>query len=215
MKHDLAYEGKVQVALGRMKEEYVPLFVPWVNWRIGVEGTLLRPPYSLESGIEFVRGLEKSKGVDEAFAVLVRTNGRKKRTYRYVGHMGIHGIKWPDGFGSTGSVIGDRSAQGRGVGTEAKLLLMYHAFMILGLRKLTSSVKIFNLQSAGHLIKCGYKSCGRFRRHHLHEGAHIDELLFEAFREDWEPIWKEYQRTSVLPKLTNEQRENLIALTSS
>ncbi len=39
MKHVITYEGKVQVALGLMQEEYVSLFLPWVNRRIGIGGT--------------------------------------------------------------------------------------------------------------------------------------------------------------------------------
>jgi hypothetical protein len=52
MKHVIAYEGKVGTALALMQEQYVPLFLPWVNWRIGVEGTLQRPPYSAALGVE-------------------------------------------------------------------------------------------------------------------------------------------------------------------
>ena len=206
MKHTIAYEGKVGVALALMQEQYVPLFMPWVNWRIGVEGTLQRPPYSLAMGVEWVRELDKSKGQHEVFAILSRTLKGRKTSYEYVGHMGMHHVQWPHGCASTGSLIGAKGAQGRGLGTEAKLLILYHAFMILGLRKLTSTVKAFNAPSMAHLIKCGYRPVGRYHQHHLHEGAFVDEILFEVFRDDWEPIWQRYQETAALPRLTNAQR---------
>lgn len=208
MKHTIAYEGKVGVALALMQEAYVPLFMPWVNWRIGVEGTLQRPPYSHAMGVEWVQSLDKTKGQNEVFAILSRTTKTEseERSYEYVGHMGIHRVEWPHGCGTTGSLIGAQGAQGRGLGTEAKLLILYHAFMILGLRKLTSTVKAFNAPSMAHLIKCGYKPVGRYRKHHLHEGAFVDETLFEVFRDDWEPVWQQYQDTATLPKLTDEQR---------
>ncbi len=72
MKHTIAYRGKGLVALGLMSEEYVPLFVPWMNWRIGIEGTSQRPPYSEAQGVEWVRGLDKSKGTNEVFAILTQ-----------------------------------------------------------------------------------------------------------------------------------------------
>jgi RimJ/RimL family protein N-acetyltransferase len=206
MKHVICYEGKVGVALGLMQEAYVPLFLPWINWRIGIEGTLQRPPYSLAQGIDWVRGFDKTKGSNEVFAVLQRVPSKKKLAFRYVGHMGIHNVQWPHGFATTGSIIGSTTAQGKGLGTEAKLLLLYHAFMILGVQKIISNVKAFNAQSAGHLLKCGYKPVGRYRRHHLHEGQRVDEILFEVFREDWEPIWQAYQANGTLPKLSGEQR---------
>lgn len=200
--HTVSYEGKVRVALGLMHPGYVKLFLPWINRRVGIEGTLQRPPYSYASGVDWVRGLDKSKGEKEVFAVLLRAG----TSYQYVGHMGIHGITWPHGFATTGSMIGADGAQGRGLGTEAKLLLLYHAFMVLGLRKLVSTVKAFNAQSAGHLMKCGYKPVGRYKQHHFHEGAYVDEVVFEVFRDDWEPIWEKYQTTASLPSLTSEQR---------
>jgi RimJ/RimL family protein N-acetyltransferase len=209
MKHIIAYEGKVGVALALMQEAYVPLFLPWVNWRIGVEGTLQRPPYSLAQGIEWVQSLDKTKGTHEVLAVLRKKTANNKPTYEYVGHMGIHHVQWPDGIAKTGSLIGAAGAQGKGLGTESKLLILYHAFMILGVRKINSDVKAFNAQSAGHLLKCGYKVVGRNRRHNLHEGKYVDQINFEIFREDWEPIWDAYQKNATLPKLTSQQREFL------
>jgi len=213
MKHVIAYEGKSRTALALMQEQYVPLFLPWLNWRIGIEGTLQRPPHSLAQGIEWVRGKDKSKGTDEVFAILERTAAGKKKSYRYVGHTGIHGLAWPDGNAKTGSIIGARGARGKGIGTEAKLMLLYHAFMVMGVRKLTSEVKIFNARSAGHLMKCGYRYVGTYRQHHFHEGHHINEMIFEVFREDWEPIWHAYQKSGELPQLTDAQRSELTALT--
>lgn len=205
MKHIIVYEGLVHISLGLVQGEYIRLYLPWVNKRIDVEGTTLRPPYSLQSGIEWVRSLDKEKGKNEVFAILLHTKSDARKAYRYIGHMGVHDIQWPAGIGVTGSVIGAPNGRGRGRGTEAKLLLMYHSFMVLGLRKLTSSVKAFNGNSLGHLLKCGYKPVGRFTAQILHEGTFVDEILLEVFREDWEHIWNGYQKTKTLPKLTDEQ----------
>lgn len=208
MEHIIAYEGKGKVALGLMQEEYVPIFLPWINKRVGIEGTLLQPPYSYAGGIEWVRELEKSKGKEEVFAVLLRKPGNKTQNYHYVGHMGLHNIRWSSGFATAGSIIGP-GHQGQGIGTEAMLLLLYHAFMVLGLRKVVGDVKAFNTSSMAHLVKTGYKIIGRYREHYFHEGAFIDEVIFEAFRKDWEPIWDQYQKTKKIPKLTAKQRTTI------
>lgn len=191
-----------------MQEEYMQEYLPWPNLRVGVEGTLQRPPYSLATGVEWVRGLDAKKGKDEVFAILEKTTKEsfKKGRYRYIGHTGVHGITWPDGVAKTGSVIGLAHAQGRGYGTEAKLLLQHHAFHVLGLRKLRSQVKGWNAASLGHLIKCGYRIVGRHRREVFHEGNFVDLIMLEVFREEWEPIWAHYQKAYALPSLTDEQR---------
>lgn len=209
MKHIIVYEGKNGVSLGLLQEEYAPLFVPWANCRVDVEGTYIRGPYWPENFVEWVRTLQKKKGEDEVFAVLLKTGITRRPSYQYVGHTGIHRIQWPAGHGTTGSIIGQRSAQGRGVGTEAKLLLLYHAFRVLNLRKVLSGVKSFNARSAGHLLKCGYSIVGRYRKHIPHNGTFVDDILFEVFPEDWEPIWARYQKTGELPRLTDEQRQSL------
>lgn len=202
----LNYQGHVGASLGPMSQAYVPTFVSWINWRIGIEGTLQRPPYSLKMGKDWVENLANEKGKHEVFAVLAHEkNGRR----RYVGHMGIHNINKDHGFATSGSMIGAKGAQGRGIGTEAKLLILYHAFMVIGLRKVCSTVKAWNGQSMGHLLKCGYQVCGRHRKHHFHEGAFGDEILLEVFREEWEPIWNAYQKTKMLPKLSSEQRKRI------
>lgn len=206
MKDIIAYEGMGSIALGLMIEEYVPIYIPWINERSSIRGTTQRPPYSAVMGVEWVRGLDNKRGKEEVFAVLIKQK-TKKPMYRYVGHIGVHGIVWPHGFGTVGTMIGDKSAQGVGCGTEAMLLMLYHAFMILGLRKLTTMVKAYNAPSMGHLLKCGYQSVGRFKRHHLHEGGFVDEVLFEVFRDEWEQVWRKYQETSLPPRLSNEQKQ--------
>lgn len=207
MEHYIAYEGKTgNMALAQMQEDYVPFFVPGINRRIGVEGTMQRPPYSLEMGREWVRGLDKRKGQDEVFAILLRDSDANGG-WRYVGHTGIHSIKWPTGIGTTGSMIFEADGRGKGHGTEAKLLLLYHSFYILGLRKIKSRVKDWNAPSLGHLLKCGYAIYGRDKQEELHEGEFVDEILLAVFREDFGPIWQAYQRTSTLPRLTDGQRK--------
>lgn len=215
MTHIIAYEGHVAVALGLMQEEYVPLYTPWINRRTDIEGTLLRPPYSIEQGNEWVRGLVKTIGKTEVFAVLLREDSNGQQSYRYIGHTGLHDIRWPEGTGSTGSVIGAEDARGKRYGTEAKLLLLYHAFYICGLRKVSSGVKAFNAQSLGHLLKCGYRIIGRQKAHIFHNGLFVDDILLEVFREEWEPIWYRYQETKTLPTLTSAQRSLVHSETTS
>ena|SRR3989344_56592 len=205
MDHFIAYEGKQNIALAQMREEYVSEFVPWINRRKGIEGTLQRPPYSLEMGREWVRDHDKNKGKSESFAIL-RKDPKTNGGWCYVGHTGLHGIKWPDARATSGSMIIDAKSRGEGCGTEAKLLLLYHAFYVLGLRKVHSAVKAWNAASLGHLLKCGYQIIGQRKKEVFHEGEYVDEFLLEVFRVEWEPVWQEYQSSGELPRLTQEQR---------
>lgn len=215
MDHILTYHGLVGVSLGLLQPEYGPDFLPWANAREAIKGTLQRPPYYPENWDGFLDHIAKSKGKHEVFAVLKHIGSEEKPAYEYIGHMGVHNIKWPDGIGATGSILGGKNARGNGLGTEAKLLLLYHCFYVLGLRKVVSTVKAFNGNSLGHLLKCGYKICGRHTKHIFHEGDFVDEILLELHREDFEPIWRKYKETKKLPRLTATQRKRVKKETES
>lgn len=204
--HIICYEGKRHVSLAVLQEAYIPIFMEWINLRDSVKGTHQRPPYTESMGREWIETQGKQRGKHEVFAVIVH-DGTSRKNDRYIGNTGVHDMFWPSGAAITGSMLGDPTAQGKGYGTEAKLLLQHHAFHVLGLRKLTSSVMGWNAQSLGHLVKTGYKICGRHRRHYFCDGRLYDQILLEVFRKDWEPIWERYWQTGDLPKLTDEERE--------
>lgn len=206
--HIIVYEGII-MSLALMQRRYGPEYVPWPNRRTAINGTLQRPPYYPEDFDEWIERLRKSKGVHEVFAVLAHADKKSGRKYRYLGHAGIHDVEWPSGHATTGSVLGADNAREKGYGTEAKLWMQYHAFNVLGLRKLLSEVKAFNAPSLGHLLKCGYKIIGRRKLHDFHEGAYVDVIVLECFREDWEPIWERYRASGTLPKLTTMQRKRV------
>lgn len=203
--HIISYSGVVKTVLGVLQLEYGSEFLPWPNKLIGIEGTLQRPPYTWGMWREFVEGLDKSKGKNEVFAVLALEAKGEERSYRYIGHTGLHGIDHQHKFATTGSILGPLG-QNKGHGTEAKLLTQEHGYCTLGLRKLTSTVKAWNARSLAHLLKTGYRIVGRYKQHHFHDGAYVDEILLECFREDWEPIWERYKKTKELPTLTQKQR---------
>lgn len=209
MQHYIAYEGNA-VALAALQDDYVPFIARAINRRVGLEGTMQRGPYDPALGKEWIERLRRSRGTDEVFAVLKKVDGN----WIYSGNTGIHAITWPNGTGTTGSMIFDQEHRGAGEGTEAKLLLLYHAFRVLGLRKIRSTVKAFNAPSLGHLLKCGYQIVGRYRQECFHEGSYVDEILLEVFPEDWEPIWSAYQDGN-LPRLSDEQRVRISDIAGS
>ncbi len=208
--HYIAYAGKVAVSLGAIKKEYVPLMMRHINDPTVTAGVLMRPPITLEAEQAWFEENSKRNELNQVFAVLCKGKEETPEpSYMFLGVMGLHKITWPDGVGTTGSILYQKELHGKGYGTEAKLLLLYHAFYIKGLRKVSSEVKAFNGNSWGHLLKCGYREVGRKKRHHFHLGGYVDDVLFEVFREDFEPIWEAYQQTGVLPKMAPEMRVSI------
>ena len=213
MEHVIAYEGLVSVSLGLVQKEYGSLYVPVANRRTGIEGTMQRAPYSFDDFEAFLKHLQESKGKQESFALLRFEERSGTREYSYIGHTSIGEIKWPHAVGTTGTVMSDVGSQGKGHGTEAKLLLQYHAFRILGLRNLCSKVKSWNGRSLGHLLKCGYRIVGQYEKTVFDDGKYVDEVLLQCGRDAWEQVWEVYQQTRTLPTLNDEQRAQIKHIT--
>ncbi len=197
--------GRVQ--LGAMKREYLDKFIPWANNLETTAGLRLSAPITYEAEVEWYESLPKAHN-REVFAILVKDDPVDSE-YQYVGHTGLHNIHFPSAHATSGTIIGDPKARGRGIGKIAKLLLLQHAFRYTGLRKVVSDVKSFNLASIGHLVACGYKVVGVQRDHFFHEGAFVDKVLLEVHRADFEPIWEKYKRTGKVPTLSDKQRKRI------
>ncbi len=102
-----------------------------------------------------------------------------------VGTTGIREIDWKNGFGTTGTLIGDRSVWGQGVGSEAMQLRARYAFVQMPLRKLKSSYFDGNVASGKAQAAAGYREVGRHRADRFVDGRWVDEILTEVLREDW------------------------------
>lgn len=210
-KHYVVYTSPNRlVALGAMKREYIELLMPWLNDPVVTAGVMLTPPVRLEDELAWYDRLGERR--DEIFAILSRTSVEDE--FEYVGHTGLHRITWPEARATTGTIIGHPGARGRGVGKEAKMLLLHHAFQRVGLRKVMSEVKAFNLPSIGHLVACGYEVVGVRKKHDFHEGRFVDQVLLEVHREAFELLWRDYRDSKRAPSLTKKQRARIQKLYS-
>ena len=105
---------------------------------------------------------------------------------RLVGATGIHAIDWKNGHGTTGTVIGDKTAWGKGLARELMQLRAEYAFQQLPLRKLKSGYLEGNEASARAQRSAGYKEVGRWHGDHFVDGKWVDHVMTELLREDWE-----------------------------
>jgi RimJ/RimL family protein N-acetyltransferase len=109
-----------------------------------------------------------------------------KKGNRLIGTVGLHAIDWIHRRGMTGSFIGPRALRGRGLGTEAKTLLIDHAFADLGMESIWSFVVADNVASLRALEKQGYQRNGIFRHSALVDGQWKDCIYFDLLRSEWE-----------------------------
>ena len=151
-----------------------------ITWFEDMEVTrflLLRNPPGIEAEKEWLDKMAKEPND----VVWVIEHGRKA-----VGTTAIHAINWREGWGTTGTVIGDKSVWGKGLGRELMQLRARYAFTQLPLRKLKSAYLEGNDASAKAQAAAGYREVGRYRKDMFVDGRWRDHILTEVLREEWE-----------------------------
>jgi diamine N-acetyltransferase len=113
---------------------------------------------------------------------------------KLIGSTGIFRINWQHRFAHTGTIIGDPEQRNKGFGSDAKMHLLNYAFNTLNLNRMVTEAFEFNESSLRYSLKCGYKVEGRLRRQYFKEGRYIDAIQLGVLREEWLPLWEEYNR---------------------
>lgn len=116
-----------------------------------------------------------------------------KENEEYIGNVYLNDINWRNRSASSGKIIGEKKYRGKGLGTEATLLLLYHAFIELGLQRIESRQLTDNIASIRSLEKCGYKHEGVLRRAVYKNGKYRDINVMSILREEFEPFLDQYK----------------------
>lgn len=103
-----------------------------------------------------------------------------------IGMVSIRHIDLVNGTAETGSGLFSADHRGKGIGTEAKHLLLRYGFEVLGLHAISSSVFSANTRSAAALRKQGYRLAGRLTADVHRRGRYMDTLMFDVLRHEWE-----------------------------
>lgn len=169
----------IQGKLARLRPPRPEDAAAMITWFENMEVTRFlarRHPPSLEMEKEWMETMARS--ADDVVWVIEHKD-------RLVGSTAIHQIDWANGHGTTGTMIGDRSVWGQGVGQEVMRLRASYAFTQLPLRKLKSAYYDGNAASGRAQEAAGYREVGRHRADHWIDGEWRDEILTELMREDW------------------------------
>jgi len=140
-----------------------------------------RVPTSVMAFETWIRGLSGT-ATPEAVAFAICKPG----VDRCLGTVMIRHIDWINRTGETGTGLLSAEDRGKGIGTEAKHLLLEYAFNDLRLHVLTAMVFSGNARSAAALAKQGYRLAGRLTADVQRGGTFHDTLVFDITRQDWE-----------------------------
>lgn len=164
-----------------------PNYYRWLNDREVTRFLLQHMPLPLpveQAWMKRVTDTEQHEHLH--FAIVLREGDR------HVGAISIRQINWISRTASSGIVIGERSEWKKGIGLEAALLVLRFAFTGINLRKVHSAAMADNDGSVRLHRACGFKEIGRRRAQHFCDGRYQDEILFEIFAEEFDPVWERH-----------------------
>mgnify|MGYP001562059404 CR=1 FL=1 len=140
---------------------------------------------------EWFQNLPKRKDKNRVCSIVL------KETHEVIGVIGLHDIDWINRTATTGTFIGKEELLGKGLGTEAKMLWLKHAFQTLNLRQIYSRAYAFNGRSISYSLKCGYKEIARYPDAVFRNGKYHDMIHLLVTREMWEPLWQKFEEKHV------------------
>lgn len=103
-----------------------------------------------------------------------------------VGSIGLHHIDWIHRRGDISIVVGETSAQRRGVASEAIGLIVAHAFEKLNLHKVTAGMWVTNEGSRKAFERNGFALEATLRESFWHTERYVDEWRLGLLRSDWQ-----------------------------
>lgn len=128
---------------------------------------------------EWIETLGKSEK-DIVFGIVVKDENR------LIGTTGLHRIDSIARKAEFGIVIGDRTRQGMGYGTEAARLAVQYGFAVLNLNRIALSVFAGNIRAIFAYQKAGFVHEGTLRQAAFVNGAYEDVHRFAILRKEWE-----------------------------
>ena len=136
-------------------------------------------PTSVAAEEAFIAGTNANP-MEVQLAIVVR------ETDRLIGVAGLEKTDVRHRHTMFGIGIGDKTAWGKGYGTETTRLLAAHAFETLNLNRVWLSVYEYNPRGIRAYEKAGFRVEGRLRQDCYRDGRYWDTILMALLREDWE-----------------------------
>jgi RimJ/RimL family protein N-acetyltransferase len=181
----LPLEGKV-VLLEPLRREHTPLL-----WKAAKDhlGDIFRwIPYAMRTAEDFQNGVDKilqeqAQGLSVAFAIIERGSGRVIGSTRFM-NMDLANRRV-----EIGSTWIAPDWQRTAVNTEAKYLMLCHAFERWGCLRVELKTDSLNQKSRNAILRLGAKEEGTLRQHMVTwDGRRRDSVYFSILDTEWPEV---------------------------
>ncbi len=191
---DIYLEGKTIYLRSMKSEDFGETMVRWVNdrevTRYLYRGTF---PGNLQAFQDEFAAL-KNNTTDVQLAICLKENSQ------YIGVTGLHGINWIARHGEFRILIGEKTAWGKGAGTEAAQLMTSYGLEILNLNKVWLGVNSANAKAHKSYLKAGYREEGRLRQDIYRNGEFFDGIRMSLLKNEYQEVKKSWPIHDIIQK---------------
>jgi RimJ/RimL family protein N-acetyltransferase len=168
------------VGLGPLTKELLELDLRWINdFETQRNLTHIPRPRTIEQQVAYHERVTTSRD-DAIFAIY------ELASLQPIGTTGLHQIEHQHRSADFGIMIGERSARGKGYGTETARLMLDYAFTALGLHNVQLRVLEFNTAGIRAYEKVGFREIGRRSRCQFADGRFWDLIYMECLATEFE-----------------------------
>jgi N-acetyltransferase len=174
------------VRLEPVRRDHAELF--WDAARNNLEDIFLWIPYAMKTRDDFRTLIDKAFGEQErgesvVFATVERSSGRVVGSTRF---MNIDRVNRRVEIGSTWIAP---AWQRTSVNTEAKYLMLRHAFEVWGCMRVELKTDALNQKSRNAILRIGAKEEGTLRRHLVTWTGRVrDTVYFSILNDEWAEV---------------------------
>ncbi len=116
-----------------------------------------------------------------------------KETNEFIGCVFLNSIDQLNRSGHCPTFIGAKEYWGKGYATDARILILKHAFYDKGLERIWAHVDLDNAGSLRMLEKCGYKKEGILRKAAYVNGEFKNFAVLSILREEFDEVLQDYE----------------------
>ena len=150
-------------------------YVKWLNDPETMRFTEAKwKPHTIQSSKQYIEA-SNSSPTARLFRILYEN--------KHVGNIRLSSINHFHKKADIAIIIGDESARGKGIGTQAINLVTEYAFTILNLEKLTAGMYANNEASIKAFQNSGFVIEATLKSHYCCEGKRVDGILFGKIRQ--------------------------------
>ena len=160
-----------KVYLRGLEETDLELTHQWVNDQEIIDTVGVRAPISRKQQQEWFEGLTRDRS-KVVFAICLNESDQ------HVGNVSLRDIDTLHRHALFSIFLDERTARGGGIGSEATILTLKHAFGLLNLHRVYLKTTAENAAAIAMYRKLGFTQEGRLRDHEFKNGFYVDKVLF-------------------------------------